>query len=215
MPDVCHSPDLDPTDASLVEMMLRFEALAAALRATHLPELDTPDKRALLDRLASMRRDRDALAGGPLAGPVAALEAAAAGRDAADVLLVQGLLLEPLGRVIYRRLVEDGGALAALAEAAMRAGAAVLEKTPALVRARLGAGDAIYAAFVGRTAPVIAALDGLGQSVDAVFGERYGLRFADLIGELVTETLPLCVAVGMTRRMVLSHLTTTLMAREG
>jgi uncharacterized protein YfiM (DUF2279 family) len=53
---------------------------------------------------------------------------------------------------------------------------------------------------------VLGALDGLADPVDRVFGERFGLRFADVMGEFTADLISTCTALGMQRRKVVAQL---------
>ncbi len=64
----------------------------------------------------------------------------------------------------------------------------------------------LYAVFADTSEHVLAALDALAEPVDEVFGERFGLRFADVMGEFAAGLVTACTALGMQRRKVVAHL---------
>ena len=47
---------------------------------------------------------------------------------------------------------------------------------------------------------------GLSSAVDELFGKRFGLTFAELLGDFTAELLPACVELGMNRRKLVCHL---------
>jgi uncharacterized protein YfiM (DUF2279 family) len=71
---------------------------------------------------------------------------------------------------------------------------------------RVGTHEQLYAVFADVSQEVMAALDALAEPVDEVFGERFGLRFADVMGELAAGLITACTALGMQRRKVVAHL---------
>ena len=60
--------------------------------------------------------------------------------------------------------------------------------------------------FAAVSYDVLSALDGLTDPVDRVFGERFGLRFADVMGEFTADLIGACTTLGMQRRKVVAHL---------
>jgi hypothetical protein len=204
------APD-DADERLLWALMARFERLALDRYAALVPELATDDKRAFVARLDAIAADADAgaLEASPLAAPVDALLARAQSADEVAALLVQGLVLERLGQAIYRiaeQTARASEATRALAAVGLAASHGVTASAAQRIAQRIGSGDALYAVFVDRTHDVVAALDALADPVDRVFGERFGLRFADLMGEFVADLTTAGTALGMQRRKVVAHL---------
>src|SRR5438477_360345 len=89
------------------------------------------------------------------------------------------------------------GAVAVAASAASRAIAAsglgasqsVIAAASARLATCVGTGDALYAVFAEVSHGPLSALDALAEPVDAVFGEHFGLRFADVMGEFVADVI--------------------------
>ena len=209
---VLHGPASSPADETerlLWALMLEFERLALDCYATNAPTLATPEKRRFVARLDALGTSESALAASVLADPVDALLACAHSSDAVATLIVQGLVLEHLGQAIYRvakdteRASSESRALAADGHAAS---VAVVSRATATIAERIGTGDRLYPVFVDVSDDVLAALDGLADPVDEVFGERFGLRFADVLGEFAAGLVTACTALGMPRRKVVAHL---------
>lgn len=206
--------DVAALERVLWSMMQGFETLALAQYAAHAPALATDEKRALVAQLAAAAPSDAALRATPLSAPVADLLVVAEGADVAATLLVQGLLLEQLGRVIYERAHEVEGVSAqgrAIAASGKAAAEQALDAVPGLVERDVGRGDKLFDAFVKATAPVLSRLDALGEAVDAVFAEPFDIRFADLMGDVTAEVLPVCTALGVERRKLIIHFTGALM----
>jgi hypothetical protein len=209
------APDLPAADleAALFSMMKAFEALAVAVYEREAPDLCTPEKRTFVAHLATKSPNDDALNRTVLAEPVRVLLDKVA-HQPHGALLVQGLVLEQLGRVIYERIQVTPLASAAgkaLAKQGQTATLSVLDKIPNLVTIRIGTGDTLFAAFVQASGPVFSQLDSLGEGVDAVFGKNFDIQFAEVMGDLTAELLPMCVELGMERRKLVIHLTGALM----
>ncbi len=204
------APD-DADERLLWALMARFERLALDRYAALVPDLATADKRAFVARLDAIASPSDggALAASPLAGPVDALLARARSADEVAVLLVQGLVLERLGQAIYRiaeQSTRASEATRSLASTGLAASHGVTAAAAQRIAQQIGSGDALYVVFVDRTHDAVAALDALADPVDRVFGERFGLRFADVMGEFVADLTTACTALGMQRRKVVAHL---------
>jgi hypothetical protein len=209
------SDALVPDDADellLWALMARFERLALDRYTTLAPSLAAADdraKEAFVARLDALQTDPAALAASPLAAPVDVLLARAQSSDETAVLLIQGLVLEHLGQAIYRiaqasdRTSAATQALATNGLAASRAVTAAAARRTADV---VGSGEALYRVFTDRTHDVLGALDALADPVDTVFGERFGLRFADLMGEFVADLIGAGTALGMQRRKIVAPL---------
>jgi len=194
-------------------MMRSFEALAAEQYAQHAPELLTDEKKAVLSALRELAPDDTPLTSSALGKPIADLIKAARG-DEKSTLLVQALLLEQLGALIYEAVKEEEGVSAggrALAAMGASAATATIERAPDLIESRIGTGDAAFDAFTATTGDVLSQLDGLGEAVDELFGEAYDLHFADVMGDLTAELLPICTGLGMKRRQLMMYLASCLM----
>lgn len=202
------APD-DADERLLWALMSRFERLALERYAALVPELATGEKRAFVARLDAIATDAGALEASPLAAPVDALLAHAQSADEVAVLLVQGLVLERLGQAIYRiaeQSTRASEATRSLAATGLAASHGVTTAAAQRIAQQIGSGDPLYAVFIDRTHDVVAVLDALADPVDRVFGERFGLRFADLMGEFVADLTTACTALGMQRRKVVAHL---------
>jgi uncharacterized protein YfiM (DUF2279 family) len=141
---------------------------------------------------------------------VATLLACAQSGDESATLVVQGLVLEHLAQAIYRIVRDTPRDVSADSRRLAAEGLAASEAVWAAAARRLpecvGSGEAAYAAFVGASHDVLAALDGLADPVDRVFGERFGLAFADVMGEFTADLVGACTGLGMQRRKVVAHL---------
>ena len=206
---------MDATEQLFWSLMRRFEMLAVDRYQATAVALLTDKKLALVRELARAASGDAALGASDLREPIDALLSAARGTSEAATLLIQGLLLEPLGRAIYRgvsssaALGEAGRALASLGESASDE---VCALAPALVGQRVGKGEPLYAEFAEATQGVLQQLDRIGEVLDRHFADKLQLRFADLVGEVASELLPTCAALGMNRRKVVCHLTNALMS---
>lgn len=194
-------------------MMRRFEALAAEQYAKHAPTLLTDEKKAVLTQLDAISPDDAPLGDSPLGEPIAGLLDAAKGEQK-HTLLVQALLLEQLGALIYEAVKDNENvseAGRALAADGAVAATATVEQAPDLVEKHIGTGDAAFDAFTSTTGDVLSRLDSLGEAVDDMFGDAFDLRFADVMGDLTAELLPVCTGLGMQRRKLMMYLTSCLM----
>src|SRR5262249_45024312 len=99
----------------------------------------------------------------------------------------------------------------ALAADGHAASVAVVSRAAATIAERIGTGDHLYPVFVDLSDDVLAGLDALADPVDEVFGERFGLRFADVLGEVPAGLITACTALGMPRRKVVAHLASACM----
>jgi hypothetical protein len=200
---------VDRTELLLWALMRRFERLALEGYSAHSPTLATPEKRDFVARLEAVPADEEALAASELGGPVEHLLARARSADEVAVLIAQGLVLEQLGRAIYR--VAEGtdrasSATRALAAAGGVASASVTAAASARIARHVGTAEQLYPVFADRSHDLIAALDALAEPVDRVFAGRFGLRFADVMGEFAAELITAATALGMQRRKVVAHL---------
>jgi hypothetical protein len=204
---------MDSHEKVLWNLVRKFETLTADRYQQISPELLSPRKLELVHALRAAAPDDTALGATDLAGPVEEVLAASREHAEGGVLLVQGMLIEQLGRAIYKAaaaapLTPNSRALA---ELGVEVSADACDRLPELIRERLGSGEPLFEAFSHSTRPVLAVLDVIGEKLDAHFADRFGLRFADLLGEVASEVLPACLALGMNRRKVVCHLTSALM----
>jgi len=200
---------VDATELLLWALMHKFERPALEHYAAHASALATAEKRSFVTRLDALEADEAPLAASTLAAPVDELLARARGADAISVLIVQGLVLEHLGQAIYgiaESTEQASPASRTLAAVGRAASVSVTAIASAEIAARVGTHERLYAVFVDASEEVIAALDPLAEPVDEVFGERFGLRFADVLGEFAAGLITACTALGMQRRKVVAHL---------
>ena len=94
----------------------------------------------------------------------------------------------------------------ALASAGWSACTSVITLATQQIGRQLGDGERVFQAFCGAADGVLKRLDSLGEGVDHLFGQRFGLTFSELLGELTAELLPACVALGVNRRKLVCHL---------
>ena len=202
-------PPVDGTELLLWALMHKFERLALERYMTHAKALATAEKRRFVARLDALETDEAPLAASVLAAPVEEIFARARTTDAVSVLIVQGLVLEHLGQAIYRVAKDTERASPAsrvLAAAGGAASVSVTTEASAEIAQRVGTHERLYPVFAEVSEEVLAALDALAEPVDEVFGERFGLRFADVLGEFAAGLITACTALGMQRRKVVAHL---------
>jgi hypothetical protein len=203
------APSVDGTELLLWVLMHKFERLALERYTAHAPALATAEKRSFVTRLDAFATDETALAASALATPVDELLAHARSTDTVSALIVQGLVLEHLGQAIYS-VAKDAGRVSrtshVLAAAGLAASVAVTTEASAQIAERVGTHERLYPVFAEVSQEVIAALDALAEPVDEIFGDRFGLRFADVMGEFAAGLISACTALGMQRRKVVGHL---------
>jgi len=207
-----HAPadtPVDGTELLLWAVMRKFERLALEHYATHAPALATSEKRRFVARLDVLETDEAPLAASVLAAPVEEILARARSSDAVSVLIVQGLVLEHLGQAIYRVAKDTeraSTASRALAVAGRAASVSVTTHASAEIAEHVGTHERLYPVFAEVSQEVMAAFDALAEPVDEVFGERFGLCFADVLGEFAAGLITACTALGLQRRKVVAHL---------
>jgi hypothetical protein len=207
-------PHLAPLEADAQEalfwtLMHRFEAHALACYRRHAPLLATVAKADVVRAAAAAAAAPERLAATDLAPRVEALFACVAGDERTATLFVQGLVLEHLGQSIYRigEVAErTSPATRSLATAGRAASEEVTRLALERIAADVGTGEVAYAVFADVTHDALGALDALSEPVDRVFGERFGLRFADLLGEFTADLVGACTRLEMPRRKVVAHL---------
>ena len=209
-------PDaLDAEEVLLWTVMRTFEVQAAAQYHAYAPRL-APAKAGICPALLRIARDDRPLEESVLAPTMNALvESAGEVRDEGTLLVIQGLVLERVRQVVYATVAGLAGVperSRALARALEPPSAAIVAHAPALFAAACAAGGrSPFAFFVEASDDVLHKLDAVGEGVDEVFAEPFGLRFADIVGDFVADLVPACVELGMERRKVMSHLAGALM----
>jgi hypothetical protein len=200
-------PDHD--ELLLWRILGKLEVLALRKYESVLPLLATPEKKAMVVQLLLVAPDDAALEASPLGQPVRELLAAAENTAPGDTLIVQGFVLERLGQIIYKVLSSHATvshATRALGSTGWQACSSVIELATQQLGRQIGDGDRLFQAFCRAADGVLRRLDGLGDGVDRLFGERFGLTFSEILGEFTAELLPACVALGINRRKLVCHL---------
>jgi hypothetical protein len=187
----------------------KLESLALRKYESWLPHLATPQKKEVASQLLTAAPDDAALEASLLGQPIQDLLDAAQSHDPTSTLIVQGFVLERLGQIIYKALrahhrVSD--ATRDVAEAGWTACEHVIEMATQQIRKQLGEGDTLFQAFCAASDGVLKRLDGLGEGVDHLFGQRFGLTFSEVLGDFTAELLPACVDLGISRRKLVCHL---------
>lgn len=200
-------PDHD--ELLLCRILGKLEALALRKYESVLPALAIPEKKAVVSQLLETAPDDAALNASLLAEPVRELLAAAESSAPNDTLIVQGFVLERLGQIIYKVLQNHTTVsldTRALASTGWHACTSVIELATLQIGRQVGDGDRLFQAFCSAADGVLRRLDGLGEGVDRIFGQRFGLTFSEVLGEFTAELLPACVALGVNRRKLVCHL---------
>jgi hypothetical protein len=194
--------------------MRRFEIQALRDYEAHLPSFATEEKRRWSDRLCAFAQDDVAVTESLLHAPLEQLQdATRAAETAAAVLVVQGMVLERMRRVIYEMVSQRPNvseATRALAKQGAAASASLVSAAEEQLAERADR-EPLQPLFVDASSDVLRQLDAVGESVDAIFGEPFGLGFAEIVGEFVADLIPASVRLGMDRRKILSHLAGSLM----
>lgn len=200
-------------ERQLWTMMRAVEAKAAALYQRHAAELATADKQAVLASLEGLGSPLQELQGTPLHAPLSDL-LGVFGDTRSFTLFVNGLVLEQLGATIYGRIAHSSAISPEGRELAQRAEKISIATRDTAVRciASSVATANVFNIFAGETSEVLTRLDGFGEVVDASLGEAFDIRFADVLGDLTSELLPICIDLGMVRRKLIVHLTSAFMS---
>ncbi len=205
---------LDRTELLLWTILAKFESLALLQYSLYVIDLDTPEKQQLVDMLLSTIPSDEALETTTLSLPVANLLADATSTDKFHILIVQGLILELLGQTIYQSFADNDLAsqtTRGLCVLGLKASRDNTAKLPKLFAEKVGSGDELFQAFITVSRPVISHLDELGQGLEEQFSKRFGISYADLMGDFMAELIPVCVELGMDRRRLVAYLTGALM----
>jgi hypothetical protein len=208
------SADLDRTEALLLTILARFESLAVEQYTASAPALLTPEKQRAVELLRTRVSDDDFLIGTQLEAPVAALLANVKSAREDHVLIAQGLFLEAIGEAIYRNFGENAATsepTRALCARGFAASARAKAMVPGLLRSRIGEGDVLLQAIMTEAGPLLRSIDDLGDGIDAAFLDRFGVSFADLMGDVAAELIAMCPELGIDRRKFVSFLTGALM----
>ena len=77
---------------------------------------------------------------------------------------------------------------------------------PSQFAEHIGREQELYVVFAEVSHDVLGAMDAVGEPVDQIFGEDFGLHFADVMGEFTADLIGTCTALGMQRRKVVAQL---------
>lgn len=190
-------------------LLRRFETQTLDHYRAHAPVLATPDKERLVALLSAVGNRDEALVNSDLAQPIETLLRCARNADLASTLIVQGLVLERLGQAIYRLAAKTDRASEesrSLARFALAASEGVSELVSPEISRQVGTHEPLYVQFAAASHDVLGALDAVGEPVDRIFGSRFGLRFAEVVGEFAADLITTCTELGMQRRKVVAQL---------
>lgn len=200
----------DPIELLFWALMRRFEVLALECYRTHVPALGTPEKANFVADVVAQGEHDGLLAQYELEEPIEGLLSTARSTDAGSTLIVQGLVLEQLGQAIYGIVATTERDLSApsrtLAERGLAASRSVTAQIPAHLERHVGVADELWTRFADASHDVLGALDQIADPVDRVFGGRFGLHFADVMGEFTADLIVACTALDLPRRKVVAHL---------
>jgi hypothetical protein len=205
---------ISKSELLLWTILRNFELLALKQYEKNVAVLATDEKRELVNLLSSQAPSDEVLEETSLAQSIRNLINSATGPDEKHTLIIQGLLLETLGRTIYQIFENNNalsGATRSLCSKGLRAGGSIKSTIYKLIAEKMGIGEQLFQTFATISRPVIMHLDALGERMDQHFNERFGVSFADLMGEFVAELIPICVELGVDRRKIVGHLTGVLM----
>ena len=190
-------------------LMRRFETQALEHYRAQAPELATSDKARFVAAMSSAGADDDLLAASALREPIEDLLDKARNVDRTSTLIIQGMILEHLGQAIYR-LAEKTDSVSEPSRRLCRQGLSASETvTPAAISQiaeHIGREQELYVVFAEVSHDVLGAMDAVGEPVDQIFGEDFGLHFADVMGEFTADLIGTCTALGMQRRKVVAQL---------
>ncbi len=200
---------LDKEEQLVWGVLARLEKLALSKYTQEVPELAIPEKKEVVRALSEGVPDDGPVDASPLGQPIRELLEAAATPGQAGTLIVQGMLLERLGQIIYKMLGSQQTVSAATHSLAGKGWSActdVIKLATERVRALVGEGEPLFQTFSDVSDSVLRKLDSLGTGVDELFGKRFGLTFSEVLGNFTAELLPACVELGMNRRKLICHL---------
>jgi hypothetical protein len=199
----------DESEVLFWTLLRKFETQTLEHYRAHAPLLATADKERLVVLLSAAGCGDEALAASELAQPIETLLRCARNTDQASTLIVQGLLLERLGQAIYRLAAKTDRASEesqSLARFALAASEAVSELVSPEIARHVGTHETLYVQFATVSHDVLGTLDAVGEPVDRIFGSRFGLRFAEVVGEFAADLVGTCTELGMQRRKVVAQL---------
>jgi hypothetical protein len=205
---------IDRSELLLWAILRNFESLALRQYELYVPTLAGEEKRALVALLSSQVPSDEVLDEAELAVPVNDLVAGATGSDAVHTLIVQGLLLELLGQTIYQSFGQSelvSSSTRTLCADGLAASQTISKKIPALIAEEIGTGESLFQTLMIVSRPVLRQLDTLGVGLDQHFSARFGICFADLMGEFAADFIPACTELGLDRRKLVGFLTGALM----
>jgi len=206
--------DLDRSEALLWTILSRFESLAFTQYAATAPALLTDEKRGVVALLRTRVHGDDELIGTQLEAPIAALMRSVTSDQLPRVLIGQGLFLELIGEAIYQTFglnAATSEATRELCAAGAAASARARELIPGLLRSEIGEADVLLQAIMNEAGPLLRSLDDLGEGIDASFLDRFGVSFADLMGDVAAELIATCIELDVDRRKFVAFLTSALM----
>lgn len=191
-------------------ILRRFEAHALARYEDVAPELASEEKRALVATLNSRGAEIDS---DPLDRKSSALIDMLSTGARSETLINQAVLLELVGKAIYASaaeaaVTEETRALCALGG---RAADAVIATATRELRDELATGEAFFAAFIKTSPELLKKLMPFAETLDHEIGPAFGLSFADLIGEFVSEVDNVTSALGVDRKKLIAFLTNVMM----
>lgn len=204
----------DELESLLWTILRNFESLALEKYQTYFPRLATSEKKDLVRQMSELAPDDRALDRSQLAGPVRELLACARQGEAASTLIVQGLVLERFGRILYDTLAKTGTLSPqthALAVTGKAISGELSDLVPALVTQKMGDGEGLLECFTLDSREVLKRLDTLSEELDRAFAERFQVRFSDTVAEFAADLVQTCTAMGMNRKKLMCHLTACLM----
>lgn len=191
-------------------ILRRFEAHALARYEAVAPELANDEKRALVAKLTARSAEIGSMR---LARESAVLLDALSSGTRGETLINQGLLLELVGKAIYAN-VGDAAVSDATRDLCVlggRAADAVIATTTGALRAEYPTGEAFFAALIDTSPELLKRLTPFAATLDYEIGPAFGLSFADLIGEFVSEVDEVTGAFGVDRKKLIAFLTHVMM----
>lgn len=197
-------------EALLWAILRRFETHALARYEAVAPELVNDDKRALV---AALNARAGAIDSAALDKETSALIDALSSGNRNDTLINQGLLLELVGKAIYANvgsadISEETRDLCALGGRA--ADAAIAAATREL-QAEFPSGEAFFASMIKTSPELLKRLTPFAETLDHEVGSAFGMSFADLIGEFVSDVDDLTGSLGVDRKKLIAFLTNVMM----
>jgi hypothetical protein len=208
-----HGSRIEETERLFWTVMKRLEAVALEQYRRFAPNLATLPKVELVESIGAAAPG-DAISDADLSKGLDEVIANARGKDEDATLMLQGLLLERLGRTIYAVLharENISEATRAMAERAAEVSDRIAEFAAERLKVKYPDGDKLFQFFQDSTGNLFRSLDGISAGIDRAFGQRFGITFADLIGEYTADILPTLASLGMNRRKVVCHLTGSFM----